>query len=83
VTALHDGYVQLIRGGEGGFFGVCMTCGPLPDDRATHQEAMRDVENHQRSSTVNAILAGGESVPGHLIRDDNPNVWRSGSRDTS
>jgi hypothetical protein len=41
-----SGYVQLIRGGAGGFFGVCMRCGPLPHDRATRQEAQRDVDDH-------------------------------------
>jgi hypothetical protein len=41
------GYVQCIRGGEGGYFAVCMRCGSNGFiDRATQAEAVGDLDRH-------------------------------------
>ncbi len=44
---MHEGYVQTIQGGQGGYFGVCPTCGSgdFPD-RRTEAEARADVDAH-------------------------------------
>jgi hypothetical protein len=54
----HLGYVQLIRGGEGGYFAVCPSCGSLKTpDRATHDEAHADVVAHVEDMTRSYIAA--------------------------
>ena len=83
----HTVYVQAIRGGEGGYFASCMTCGcdPFPD-RATRAEAEQDATSHGtyrdgiECGTVpigyGAAALGHAARPHTYQRSDCPS-WRS------